>query len=161
MVDAVAVAAVALLVIAVVGTVVPMVPGGALSLAGLLLYWWGSGFTEPGLLALAALALLAVLALLVDLFAGASAARYGGASWTTTGAAVVVSIVLFVVTGPVGLLAGLFGTVFVLEFVLGGDVRESSRSAAYATVGVLASTAIQVLLTATILLGFVLSVFVL
>ncbi len=161
MVDAVAIVAVALLVGAVVGTVVPVVPGGALSLAGLLLYWWGSGFTEPGLLALVVLSVLAVTTLFVDLFAGASAARYGGASWTTTGAAVVVSIVLFVVTGPIGLLVGLFGTVFALEFVLGGDVRESSRSAAYATVGVLASTAIQVLLTGTILLGFVLSVFVL
>ena len=161
MVDAITVAALALLVGGVAGTLVPIVPGGALSLAGLFLHWWGSGFTEPGLLALAVLALLGATTLFVELFAGASAARYGGASWTTTGAAVVVSIVLFVVTGPLGLLVGLFGTVFTLEFVRGGDVRGSSRSAAYATVGVLASTAIQALLTVTILLGFVLSVFVL
>lgn len=48
-----------------------------------------------------------------------------------------------IVTGPVGLLVGLFGTVFVAEFICGRDTRNSARSALYATGGLLASTAIQ------------------
>ncbi|SEV84094.1 DUF456 domain-containing protein [Natrinema salifodinae] len=158
MVDAVTVLAVALLVGGVVGTVVPLIPGGLLSLAGLGLYWWGSGFTEPGTITLVVLALLGSLTVIVEFFGGSIAARAGGASWVTTAAAAVVGIVLMVVTGPLGLLVGLFGTVFVLEFVRNGELEGSTRSAVYTTVGVLASTAIQVLLTSAILFGFVVAV---
>jgi len=66
-----------------------------------------------------------------------------------------------VVTGPLGLLVGLFGTVFVLEFVRNGELEGSTRSAVYTTIGVLASTAVQVLLTVSILLGFLAAVFLL
>ena len=161
MVDAVTILAVALLVGGVVGTVAPLVPGGLLSLAGVLLYWWGSGFSDPGILSVAVLALLAVMTMVAELFGGSIAAKAGGASWTTTTIATVVAIALMLVTGPLGLLAGLFGTVFVVEFVQGGDAGGSARSAAYATGGMLASTAIQVLFTVTILLGFLVAVFVL
>lgn len=161
MVDAVSVLAVALLVGAVVGTVVPLVPGGLLSLSGLYLYWWHSGFAEPGTLALAVLTALGLVTLFAEFFAGSIAARAGGASWLTTAAAAVVAIALMLVTGPLGLLVGLFGTVFAIEYLRGGSVDHSARSAVYATVGILASTAIQVLLTLSILLGFLVSVFVL
>ncbi|WP_254768510.1 DUF456 domain-containing protein [Salinilacihabitans rarus] len=161
MVDAVTVVAVALLVGGVVGTVVPLVPGGGLSLAGVYLYWWGSGFAAPGPLALAVLTLLGVLTLLAEYFAGSAAARAGGASWRTTAVAAAVGVALMIVAGPLGLLVGLFGTVFLLEVAAGGDVDRSARAAGYATVGVLASTAIQVLLTTTILLGFLVAVFAL
>lgn len=160
MVDAVALLAVALLVGGVVGTVVPLVPGGLLSVCGLLLYWGNSGFTEPGPASIVVLTTLGVITLLVEFFGGSIAARAGGASWTTTGAAAVVGITLMIVTGPLGLLIGLFGTVFLLEYARGGDVDGSSRSAFYATVGILASTAVQVLLTTAILLGFLVAVFV-
>lgn len=161
MVDAVALVAIALLVGGVVGTVVPLVPGGLLSVVGVLLYWWNSGFTEPGTVSLIVLASLGVLTLLVEFFGGSMAARAGGASWTTTGAAAVVGIVLMILTGPLGLLVGLFGTVFLLEYARGGDIDGSTRSAFYATVGILASTATQVLLTTAILFGFLVAVFVL
>jgi uncharacterized protein len=161
MVDAVALVAIALLVCGVVGTVVPLVPGGLLSVVGVLLYWWNSGFTEPGTVSLLVLASLGVLTMLVEFFGGSIAARAGGASWATTGAAAVVGIVLMVVTGPLGLLVGLFGTVFLLEYARCGDIDGSTRSAFYATVGILASTATQVLLTSAILFGFLVAVFVL
>ena len=159
MVDAITILAVALLVAGVVGTLIPLVPGGALSLAGVYLYWWHSGFTEPGTLTLVVLSVLGVLTLLAEFLGGAITARVGGASWGTTAAAAVVAIVLMLITGPVGLLVGLFGTVFVLEFARNGDVDHSARSALFATVGLLASTAVQVLLTTTILFGFVVFVF--
>ncbi|EMA41756.1 DUF456 domain-containing protein [Halobiforma nitratireducens] len=161
MVEVTAVVAVALLVAGVVGTVVPLVPGGLFSLSGLVLYWWHSGFTEPGTGTFVALASLAVVTLSIEFFGGSIAARAGGASWETTGAAAVVGLALMVVSGPIGLLGGLFGTVFALEYVRGGDLDGSARSAVYATLGVLASTAVQVLLTASILFGFLLAVFVL
>ncbi|AGB31595.1 hypothetical protein C488_14050 [Natrinema pellirubrum DSM 15624] len=161
MVDVVLVVAVALLAGAIVGAAVPMVPSGLLSLAGLGVYWWGSGSAEISAITVAVLAVIAVVTALVEFFGGSIAARAGGASWLTTAVAAVVGIVLMLVTGPVGLLAGLFGTVFVLEFVRGEELEGSARSALYTTVGTLASTAVQVLLTATILLGFLVAVFLL
>ena len=161
MVDAVTVLAIALLVGAIVGAAVPMVPSGLLSLAGLGVYWWGAGFAELSALAFVVLAVLAIVTALIEFFGGSIAARAGGASWLTTAAAAIVGIVLMVVTGPLGLLVGLFGTVFVLEYVRDGELEGSTRSAVYTTIGVLASTAVQVLLTASILFGFVVAVFVL
>ncbi|RQH00057.1 DUF456 domain-containing protein [Natrarchaeobius oligotrophus] len=161
MVEVVAILAIALLVVGVVGTVVPLVPGGLLSLSGVYLYWWHSGFAEPGTVALVVLTVLGVVTLLAEFFGGSIAARAGGASWVTTGSAAVVGIALMIVTGPVGLLVGLFGTVFVLEYVRDGDAGHSARSALYATVGILASTAVQVLLTLSILFGFLVAVFLL
>ncbi len=159
MVDAITIVAIALLVAGIVGTLVPLVPGGLLSLSGVSLYWWNSGFAEPGTITLVVLTTLGVLTLLVEFFGGSIAAKAGGASWGTTAAAAGVGIVLMIVTGPIGLLVGLFGTVFVLEFARNGEFDRSTRSAAYATVGMLASTAAQALLTTTILLGFLVAVF--
>lgn len=160
MVDAITILAVALLVAGVAGTVLPLVPGGLLSLSGVYLYWWHTGFSDPGLLALFAFTVLGVATMFAEFFGGAVSARMGGASWGTTAIAGAVGIVLLFVTGPIGLLVGLFGTVFLLEFARNGDVEDSTRSALYATVGTLASTAVQATLTATILIGFVLVVFV-
>ncbi|OLZ40802.1 hypothetical protein A6E15_07270 [Natrinema saccharevitans] len=161
MVDVVLVLAIALLAGAIVGAAVPMVPSGFLSLAGLGVYWWGAESAAISAVTVAVLAAIAVVTALVEFFGGSIAARAGGASWLTTAVAAVVGIALMLVTGPVGLLAGLFGTVFVLEFVRGEELEGSARLAVYTTVGILASTAVQVLLTATILLGFLVAVFLL
>jgi uncharacterized protein YqgC (DUF456 family) len=139
------------LAVGVVGSVVPLVPGGAASLAGVGLYWYGSGFTEPGPLVLVALVGVGVVTVAVDLVGGAIAARVGGASTTTTAAAALAGVVLLFVAGPVGLLAGVAGTVFVLELRRTGDREASARTAVSATVGVLASAAVQVVLTGAML----------
>lgn len=156
MVDAVTALAVTLLVAGIAGTLIPLVPGGLLSLAGVYLYWWHTG--DFGAVALAVFTLLGLLTLFAEFFGGAISAKYGGASWRTTAIAAGVGVALMIVTGPLGLLVGLFGTVFALEFARDGDVDHSARSAVYATLGILASTAVQVLLTTTILLGFLVAV---
>lgn len=161
MVDVVTLIAVALLVAGVIGTLVPMVPGGLCSLAGVYSYWWATDFSEPGVVAMAVFTILGLTTLFVELFGSAIAGRVGGASWKTTGIAVVVGLVLMVVTGPLGLLVGIFGTVFVLELARHGAVDRGIRTAAYATVGIFVSTAVQVALTTTILFGFVLVVIIL
>lgn len=146
--------ALALCVVGVVGSVVPLLPGALASLAGVFLYWWSTGYADPGPIVLAALTLVGLVTLAVDWAGGAIAARAGGASFITTGIATGVGIALLLVTGPVGLLAGVAGTVFVLEFYRERNAEASARAALYATVGVLASNAVQVLLTGTILVAF-------
>lgn len=142
---------VALVAAGVVGSVLPLVPGGLLSVAGVLVYWWATGYTEPSVLLVATLVAVGLLATLVDYAGGAIAARAGGASLVTTAVAVLVGLVLLLVAGPIGFLVGLAATVFVVEFAQHADAEAGLRVALYATVGVLASTAVQVLLTGSVL----------
>lgn len=150
------VVAVALLLAGVVGSVVPLVPGGLLSLAGVGSYWYATG--EPGPVAMVVLVTLALVTVLLDWLGGAISARVGGASLRTTVVAAVVAVALLFVLGPLGALLGIAGTVFALEYYRHRDVRRGVRTAAFATVGMLASTAMQVVLTLTILLAFLLAV---
>lgn len=145
-----------LLVVGIVGSVVPLLPGPAVSLAGVLVYWHASGYVAPGPFVLAALVLVLLATIAFDLVAGALSAKIGGASNRTTIAAGVVGVLLMLVAGPVGLVLGLFGTVFALEYYENDDPEASARAAAYATVGLFASAIVQVLVTATVLATIVL-----
>jgi len=138
-----------LLVAGVVGSVLPLVPGGLLSTAGVGYYWWAGGDIAP--LATGLLVVLGLSTVAVDWVGGAVSARVGGASLPTTATAALAGVALAVVLGPLGLVAGVFAVVFALEVRRHGDAHRGVRTAAYATAGILVSTAMQVLLTATML----------
>lgn len=142
-------AALALLVLGVAGSVLPLLPSGALSLAGLLVYWWQTG--QPGPLLLVALVGISVLAVAVDWLAGFVGARASGVDTRTSILAGLVGFVLLFPGGPLGLLVGVAGTVFAVEFRENRDAKASARRAGYATVGVVASAGMQVVLTAVVL----------
>ena len=144
----------ALLVAGVVASFVPLVPGGLLSLGGLYFYWFQTG--RPGALALAVLSGLCLVALVADWAGGAVAAGLGGASRRTVLASVVVGLAATLVAGPVGLLVGVAGTVFGVEYRRTGDVEASARTALYATAGVLGSAVAQALVLLAVLVGFAL-----
>lgn len=157
--DAITLLAVVLVAAGVAGSLIPLAPGALLSLSGVYLYWWHTGFTDPGLIALAALTLVGVVTLLVDWLGGALSASVSGASTATTVAAGIAGFVLLFVAGPLGILLGIAGTVFAVEFYRNDDAEASARTALYTTVGMLASNVVQALLTGGILVGFLLVVF--
>jgi uncharacterized protein YqgC (DUF456 family) len=142
-----------LLVGGVVGSLVPQVPGAPISVAGVYTYWYATG--DPGVLLLAALTLVGVLTWVVDFVGGAVAARVGGASTTTAVLAGVVGLLLFFVTGPLGIILGVAVTVFVVEFYRQEDARKSLKAALVTTAGMLASGVAQAALTGSILLAMV------
>ena len=142
-----------LLVAGVVGSLVPQVPGALLSLAGVYSYWYATG--RPGLGLLVTLTLVGVLTWVVDFAGGAIAARAGGASTTTAVLAGVVALVLFFVTGPLGVILGVALTVFVVEFYRQRDARKGLQATLVTTAGMLASSFVQALLTGSILLAMV------
>lgn len=143
--------ALGLLVVAVAGAVLPLVPGALLSFAGILLYWFSTGYTEPSTTVLVVLSLVALGTAAVDYFGGALAAKAGGASTLSTLLAAIVGVVLLFLTGPVGLILGVAGTVFAAEYWRNRDAAKSARATFYAVVGVLASTVAQVLATLSLL----------
>jgi uncharacterized protein YqgC (DUF456 family) len=140
-----------LLVGGVVGSVVPNVPGALLSMAGVLVYWGGTGFTDPGPIVLVGLLLLGLVTLAVDWLSGIVSAKVGGASTSTAIAAGLVGGVLFFVTGPLGIILGVGGTVFAIEYYRHRDFDESMHAASVTTVGMLGSALVQALLTAVML----------
>ncbi|WP_372909986.1 DUF456 domain-containing protein [Salinigranum sp.] len=159
MVSTLAWVALALATLGVVGSLLPAVPGATLSLAGVLLYWWSTGYTDPSLVVLAGFALVALAAVLVDVAGSALAVRAGGASPLTAAVALVAGLVLGLVTGPVGFVVGVAGAAFAVELYRTGESEASTRAALYATAGVLGSAVVQVLLTLSLLAALVVVVF--
>lgn len=148
-------AAFALLVLGVVGTLVPFVPGGLLSLSGIFVYWHATGYQRPGVFVVIILASTALLAVVVDYAGGAIGAKTGGASMRHAILASAVGIVGLVIGGPVGLLVGVMGTTYVLEARKRGHGEETARVAIAAGIGVLASAAVQLVLTSAVLVAMV------
>jgi len=152
LVDPVALFALALLVLGVVATALPVVPGPLLSLAGVWIYWINSGFADPGLGWVLVFTALGLAALFVDYFGGLVSARVGGASTGTAMAAVLVGIVLGLIGfGPVGFLIGTMATVFGLEYYRHEDGERAMKSAAVTVSGMLGSAIAQFVLTAAVL----------
>ncbi len=156
MIDTVILLAFGLLVLGVVGSVVPLLPGAPTSLAGVYLYWWHSGYAEPGVLALIGLTVLGLTAMTFDYLGGAVAAKASGASWKVSALAGLVGFALLFVLGPLGIFLGVAGTVFAFEYRKHEDVDQSAWAAVYTTIGILASAVMQVLLTASMLVAFIL-----
>jgi uncharacterized protein YqgC (DUF456 family) len=141
-----------LLVTGVVASFVPLVPGGAVSTLGIAYYWAATG--EPGTVAFLGFVGLGVSTVIFDLLGDAISARVGGASTLTTIVAAVVAAVLMFVLGPLGALLGVVVVVLLLEYIRHRDIRRGIRTATITAIGMLASTAMQVLLTISMLVGF-------
>ena len=140
-----------LLVGGVVGSLVPVLPGALLSLGGVLLYWWTTG--EPGTLLLVVLLAVGVGAVLVDWLGGVVAAHASGSTTAVSAIAGIVGFALSLVAGPLGLVVGIAGSVFVVTYARERSARQSLRRAVFTTLGVLASAVIQALLAASILVA--------
>jgi len=147
--------ALALLAAGVVGSVVPLLPGGLLSLAGVYLHWWSTGFGPPGPAFVAVATLVALAAIAADHLGGALAAGVAGASARTAAVAGLVGLALFPVLGPLGVFVGAAGVVYVSRRRAGADRRNSLRAAATAAVGLLVANLVELLLTLAVLVGFV------
>jgi uncharacterized protein YqgC (DUF456 family) len=97
-------AAALLVILGIVGTVLPVLPGALLVFAGLLLAAWAGGFAHVGWVGLAVIGTLGLLSLAVDFAASILGARRVGASPLALAGATVGALV--------GIFFGLAGVVF-------------------------------------------------
>lgn len=153
-------AAIILMMLAVAGSFTPMVPGALLSIIGIGIYWYGTGFTKPGIWFLAAFVLTGMFAVATDYLAGVAAAKLGGATMRNSALAGIAGFLLFFVLGPAGILIGVAATVLLLEYYRTEDAEGSIKATAYASVGVLGSTAVQLVITVSLLLAFIIALLV-
>ena len=145
-----------LLVAGVIGSIVPMMPGALFSLAAVVIYFFRAD--DPSLLFTVFGTITSAFALFVDWFAGAVAAKYGGASKKTSIAAAVAGLFgFFFMGGPLGLALAVSVTVFVREYLIHGRSGDGAKAAVYATIGVLGSAFVQAMLTGSVLLAYLIT----
>jgi len=114
-----------LVIVGLIGTVLPALPGVPLVFCGLLLAAWTDGFAHAGVFTLFVLGALTVLALAIDFVAGMLGAKKVGASrYAVIGAALGTLLGLFF--GLPGLLLGPFVGALLGELVAGGTLRKAT-----------------------------------
>jgi uncharacterized protein YqgC (DUF456 family) len=114
-----------LVVVGLIGTVLPALPGVPLLFCGLLLAAWTDGLAHVGAFTLFVLGVLTVIAIGIDFIAGVLGAKKVGASrYAVIGAALGTLLGLFF--GLPGLLLGPFVGALVGELVAGGTLRKAT-----------------------------------
>jgi uncharacterized protein YqgC (DUF456 family) len=152
-----------MMLVGLLGSVVPGLPGVTLIFLSALLYAILTDFQTVGATILVILFVFAALAFLVDFFATSyGARRFGASNWGTVGGAIGGIGSLF------GLIAGTIAGVFVGEYLRrerhgaaeeqeDADWRRASRAAGGVIVGYLASAIVQGLLGLASVIVFVLA----
>jgi uncharacterized protein YqgC (DUF456 family) len=116
----------ALVVIGIIGTVMPALPGAPVVFVGLLIAAWAEGFQKVGWFTLAILAILTILSFGVELLASSLGAKRVGASWAALFCAAVGAIVgLFF--GLPGFILGPFVGAVAGEYAARRNWRQASR----------------------------------
>ena len=143
-------AAALLVLVGLVGIVVPILPGGALVFAGIVLLAWADGFSRIGWVPLLICAVLAVLMWMAQWTAAAMGARRVGASgWGIAGAFLGALAGLFL--GFPGLILGPLVGATLFEYLGGRDLPQAARVGGATMLGFLLGTAVQYALAVAML----------
>jgi uncharacterized protein YqgC (DUF456 family) len=142
--------AILLVLVGLVGSLVPVLPGPVLVFAGMVLASWADGFERVGPWVLIVLALLTIAVYVVDFLAGAYGVERAGASRRATVGAVLGTIVgLFF--GIPGLLLGPFIGAVLGELSLRREIVEAGRAGAGAWLGIFLGAVAKMALIFTML----------
>lgn len=140
--------AVVLIVLGLVGTLLPALPGPILVFAGVVLAAWIDGFVRIGVGTLVLLGVLTAVAYAVDLVSAALGVKRAGASRrAVAGAAIGVVVGLFL--GLPGLIAGPFAGAVIGELTVRRDLRQAGRVGLFAGLGFVIGLAIRVAIVFT------------
>lgn len=141
-----------LMVVGLVGSALPLVPGPPLIWLGALYYGWQSGWQVVGWPSLTLLFVLALVGGTADLWMGYLGANRGGASAWATLASIVGGLVGFLVLSVPGALIGAIGAIAAVEFGRHRDWRKVLRASGGYLVGSLLSSVAEVVI-ALIMIG--------
>jgi uncharacterized protein YqgC (DUF456 family) len=135
-----------LLVGGLVTSIFSRVPGGpSMSLAGVYLYWWMTGYSKPGIAILGLLTVLVVLERASGLITPLLSSKVGGTSPVTTTVASAVGAVLFFFVGTLGFLLGIAITAFSIEYLRRRNVKTSTVAAFVVVLSSFDTNAIKIL----------------
>jgi uncharacterized protein len=135
--------AVALVVLGVVGSVIPGLPGTIFVFAGMWLAAWADGFTRVSVATIVVLGVLAAASYAVELgAAGLGVKRVGASRQAIVGAALGTVLGLFF--GLPGVIVGPFAGAVIGELSARSGLAQAARVGAAAWVGLLLGTAVRV-----------------
>jgi uncharacterized protein YqgC (DUF456 family) len=132
-----------LLIVGLVGSVVPALPGTILILAAAAIHALATGFDPIGPGRLVLLAFLTLVAYALDYLAGAlGVKRFGGSGWAVAGAVVGALVGLFL--GLPGLILGPLVGALAAEYAYTRQLNTSARAALGTVVGLLVGAVAKV-----------------
>ena len=150
------IAAIALIAIGVIGTVLPLLPGPILVFAGIALAAWIGDFARIPMWLLGVVALLTIIAWAVDYIAAAIGVERTGASR--------LAIVGAAIGTVAGILSGLWGLLFmplvgaaIGEYIVQRDLRRAGKVGVAASIGLLVGTVAKLAIVLTMVGIFVLA----
>ena len=144
------------IILGLIGTVAPVLPGPVLIWASMLLWAWADAFRAVGWPTLAVLAVLAILAELSDIALAATGAKKGGASWQSMAVAGVAAIAGLFLFSLIGAIVGAFLGLLIWEtYRHGGEWRQAWRASGSFILGYMAAMIVKVVFVAMMLAVFV------
>ena len=132
-----------IMLVGLIGTVLPIIPGTILIFAGALLYALVDGFQVVGWPTLVVLGILAAVATTADLWASSIGAKIGGASGWSVVIGMLAGLVGFVVFTLPGAIIGAILGVLLTEIVRVGDWKQALKAGSGWVVGWILSTVVQ------------------
>lgn len=154
MTEALWILAVILVIVGLVGTLLPVLPGAPLIFVGVLVAAWAEDFQRITGLTIAVLAALAVIGVVIDYVAAAMSAKRAGASRAgIIGAAL--GTVAGIVTGLWGLLFMPLVGAAIGEFIAHRDALRAGKVGAATWMGLLVGTAVKLAVAFTMIGVFV------
>jgi uncharacterized protein YqgC (DUF456 family) len=135
--------AVVLVIVGLVGTVLPALPGAMLIVAGLVVAAWADGFTKVGGWTLGVIAAIGAASYLVDFAAAAlGAKKFGASPRAMVGAGLGTILGLFL--GLPGIIIGPFIGAVIGELTVHRDVAKVGKAGLAAWIGFLIGMAVKV-----------------
>lgn len=156
----------ALVVLGLIGSVLPVLPGPILIWVGVVVWAWGDGFVEINWWIIGILGVLAALAWASDLLFTTTLSRRSGVSWRAIGGALICGILggIFLSGLPIigtlfgALLGALLGMLVIERYVKGNWTAAREAVRAYFTAS-LVSTVFEVIVAVLMVTIFVWRVF--
>jgi len=149
-----------IMLIGVVGSVLPFLPGPPLIWLGALYYAWRTGWVEVGWPVLVLLLVLGLVGGTADWWMGYLGASTGGASIWATLASMVGGIAGFLIFNLPGMLIGAIGAIALVEYGRHRDWRKTLRAGGGYLVGSLLAAVVEVIIALVMIAIFVAAVYV-
>ena len=134
---------IALVIVGLIGTVLPALPGAMLIVAGLVLAAWADGFTKVGAWPLVTIGVIGAASYLVDFAAAAlGAKKFGASSRAMIGAGLGTLLGLFL--GLPGIIIGPFVGAVIGELTMHRDMAKVGKAGFAAWIGFLVGMVVKV-----------------
>ena len=136
-----------LIIVGLVGTIIPLLPGEPLIFLGSIIYGVGFGFDKIGSGIYITLALLTIFSLAVTYIATSiGAKKFGASRWGCIGA-IIGAFVGFLAGNIPGLLIGPFLGAFIVELLRATRIEKSAKAGFGAVVGFFAGSLARILIS--------------